>query len=100
MQVRGTWMDMYNAMENARNFIFLTGWSFHPEIRLIRPDGPMLGEVLKKKALEGVKVSASFLAEISVRPPRKIFIFIIPKNIFWIKVSKKKLSNFENRSTG
>ena len=35
--------------------------------------------------------SASFLAEISVTSPRKLFIFIIWKNIFWMKVSKKYL---------
>ena len=33
--------------------------------------------------------SASFLAEISVSSPRKLFIFIIQKILFWIKVSKK-----------
>ena len=33
--------------------------------------------------------SASFLAEISVGSPQKLYIFIIYKNIFWIKVSKK-----------
>ena len=36
-----------------------------------------------------VAISASFLAEISVRSPRKLFIYIIYKHIFWIKVSKK-----------
>ena len=35
--------------------------------------------------------SASFLAELSVSSPQKLFIFIIKKNIFWIKVSKKYL---------
>ena len=34
-------------------------------------------------------ISASFLAELSVSSPRKKNIFIIYKNIFWIKVSKK-----------
>ena len=38
-----------------------------------------------------VTFSASFLAELSVRSPRKLFIFIIKKNIFWIKVSKNKI---------
>ena len=33
--------------------------------------------------------SASFLAELSVSSPRKLFIFITWKNIFWMKVSKK-----------
>ena len=36
-----------------------------------------------------VTASASFLAELSLRSPRKLIIFIIYKNIFWIKVSKK-----------
>ena len=35
--------------------------------------------------------SASFLAELSVRSPRKLFIFIIYKNVSWMKVSKNKL---------
>ena len=33
--------------------------------------------------------SASFFAEKSARSPRKLFIFVIYKNIFWMKVSKK-----------
>ena len=44
--------------------------------------------------------NASFLAELSVSSPRKIFIFIIKKYIFWIKVSKNILFNFEKGSTG
>ena len=41
--------------------------------------------------------SASFLTEISVSSPRKLFIFIIFKNIFWIKVSKKYFIQFWKR---
>ena len=33
--------------------------------------------------------SGSFLSEISVRSPQLLFIFIIYKNIFWMKVSQK-----------
>ena len=33
--------------------------------------------------------SASLLAKISVRSPRRLFILIVYKTIFWIKVSKK-----------
>ena len=36
-----------------------------------------------------VNISASFIAKTSVRLPRKLCIFIIQENIFWIKVSKK-----------
>ena len=39
--------------------------------------------------LASVYTSPSFLAELSVSSPQKISIFIIKKNIFWIKVSKK-----------
>ena len=35
--------------------------------------------------------SVAVLAEISLKPPRKIFIFIIKKYIYRIKVSKNKL---------
>ena len=35
--------------------------------------------------------SDSFLAEISVKSPRKSFIYIIYESIFWIKISKKCL---------
>ena len=47
----------------------------------------ILNLIPKTKSLVGD--SASFLAELSVSSPRKIFIFIIKKYIFWIKVSKK-----------
>ena len=44
--------------------------------------------------------SSSGEAEISVRSPRKIIIFIIYKNIFWIKVSNFLFFlSFKNRST-
>ena len=36
-----------------------------------------------------VEISASFVAKISVKSPRKLFMFIIYKYIFRIKVSKK-----------
>ena len=43
--------------------------------------------------------SASFLADISVSSPRKIFICTIYENIFWMNVSKNIEFNFENRRT-
>ena len=43
--------------------------------------------------------SGSFLADISVRSPRKLFIFIIKNCIYRIKVSKKKCFNFEKNFT-
>lgn len=57
------WEDIFDAITNARHFIYITGWSVYTEITLVRdsrrpkPGGDMtLGELLKKKAGEGVKV--------------------------------------------
>ena len=36
------------------------------------------------------RISGSFLAEISVSSPQKQIILIISKNVYWIKVSKKR----------
>ncbi|XAR50554.1 Phospholipase D [Bertholletia excelsa] len=57
------WEDIFDAITNARHIIYITGWSVYTEISLIRdsrrqkPGGDVtLGELLKKKASEGVKV--------------------------------------------
>ena len=38
--------------------------------------------------ISAADISASFLAEISVSSTRKLFIFVILKTLFWIKVSE------------
>ncbi|KAH6824319.1 phospholipase D alpha 1 [Perilla frutescens var. hirtella] len=57
------WEDVFDAITNAKHLIYITGWSVYTEISLIRdsrrekPGGDMsLGELLKKKASEGVRV--------------------------------------------
>ncbi|RDX91849.1 Phospholipase D alpha 1, partial [Mucuna pruriens] len=57
------WEDIFDAITNAKHFIYITGWSVYTEISIIRdsrrpkPGGDQtLGELLKKKASEGVKV--------------------------------------------
>ncbi|KAJ7543194.1 hypothetical protein O6H91_09G029300 [Diphasiastrum complanatum] len=58
------WEDIFQAINNARHLIYLTGWSVYPEIKLVRdPERPIpgssgvtLGELLKRKANEGVRV--------------------------------------------
>ncbi|GJW41440.1 phospholipase D alpha 1-like protein [Tanacetum coccineum] len=57
------WEDIFDAISNAKHLIYITGWSVYTEITLIRdsrrpkPGGDMtLGELLKKKASEGVRV--------------------------------------------
>ncbi|CAH9106756.1 unnamed protein product [Cuscuta europaea] len=57
------WEDIFDAISNAKHLIYITGWSVYTEISLVRdsrrprPGGDiMLGELLKKKASEGVKV--------------------------------------------
>ena len=46
-------------------------------------------QLYKYGADSNLGISEVVLAEISPRSPRKLFIFIMCKNIFWIKVSKK-----------
>ncbi|XP_022850137.1 phospholipase D alpha 1-like isoform X2 [Olea europaea var. sylvestris] len=60
---RRCWEDVFDAITNAKHLIYITGWSVYTEITLIRdsrrqkPGGDVtLGEILKKKASEGVKV--------------------------------------------
>ncbi|KAK9829228.1 hypothetical protein WJX72_004613 [[Myrmecia] bisecta] len=65
-EARSCWLDIYRAMENAKILIYLTGWSTWPDMRLVRdpalrdddPANPTLtfGDLLKKKAAEGVRV--------------------------------------------
>lgn len=57
------WEDVFDAISNAKHLIYITGWSVYTKITLVRdlsrqkPGGDMiLGELLKKKANEGVRV--------------------------------------------
>ncbi|KAJ1415918.1 Phospholipase D/Transphosphatidylase [Sesbania bispinosa] len=55
------WEDIYNAIVEAKYFIYITGWSVYTEITLIRDAKNLktsvkLGELLKMKADEGVNV--------------------------------------------
>ncbi|XP_049393545.1 phospholipase D alpha 1 [Solanum stenotomum] len=57
------WEDIFDAITNAKHMIYITGWSVYTEITLLRdsrrekPGGDdTVGELLKKKAKEGVKV--------------------------------------------
>ena len=60
-QATNAWKDLYEAILNAKEFIYVTGWSVWAEVVLIR-DGQeeevTLGELLKQKANEGVQVRA------------------------------------------
>ncbi|GFZ04080.1 phospholipase D alpha 1 [Actinidia rufa] len=57
------WEDIFDAITNAKHMIYITGWSVYTEISLIRdsrrqkPGGDItIGELLKTKASEGVRV--------------------------------------------
>ncbi|KAL5697991.1 phospholipase D [Ranunculus cassubicifolius] len=57
------WEDVFDAITNAKHLIYITGWSVYTEISLVRdsrrqkPGGEVtLGELLKRKASEGVRV--------------------------------------------
>ncbi|KAA8535098.1 hypothetical protein F0562_030101 [Nyssa sinensis] len=57
------WEDIFDAISNAKHLIYITGWSVYTKITLVRdsrrpkPGGDItLGDLLKKKANEGVRV--------------------------------------------
>ncbi|ONM21861.1 phospholipase D8 [Zea mays] len=59
------WEDLYAAIRDARRFVYVAGWSVNTEITLVRDagrravpgaEGDTLGELLKRKADEGVAV--------------------------------------------
>ncbi|PNY09688.1 phospholipase D alpha 1-like protein [Trifolium pratense] len=57
------WEDIFDAITNAKHLIYITGWSVYTEISLVRDSrrpkaggDATLGELLKKKASEGVRV--------------------------------------------
>ncbi|KAF7843265.1 phospholipase D alpha 1 [Senna tora] len=57
------WEDVFDAITNAKHLIYITGWSVYTEITLVRDakrpkDGGdvTLGQLLKDKASQGVKV--------------------------------------------
>ncbi|KAL0319373.1 UNVERIFIED_CONTAM: Phospholipase D alpha 4 [Sesamum angustifolium] len=58
---RKLWEDVYNAIDGAKHLIYIAGWSFNPNMALVRDSktdipharGVKLGELLKRKAEEG-----------------------------------------------
>ncbi|KDP25544.1 hypothetical protein JCGZ_20700 [Jatropha curcas] len=54
------WLDIFNAISQARRLIYITGWSVYHMVRLVRDGqdgmGPSLGDLLKIKSQEGVRV--------------------------------------------
>eukprot|EP00892_Ulva_mutabilis_P001866 jgi/Ulvmu1/11680/UM008_0090.1 len=60
-KVRNCWEELVCALREAEDFIYITGWSMHPETRLTRTghlgaDGQTIGELLKQKAQDRVNV--------------------------------------------
>ncbi|XP_076895097.1 phospholipase D alpha 1-like isoform X1 [Bidens hawaiensis] len=60
---QGCWEDIFDAISDAKHLIYIAGWSVYTKIVLIRdprrpkPGGDVtLGELLKRKADEGVNV--------------------------------------------
>lgn len=59
------WEDMFDAIHNARQLIYITGWSVYTEFTLCRDprravpgdEGLTLGALLKRKADQGVRVN-------------------------------------------
>ncbi|OEL37519.1 Phospholipase D beta 1 [Dichanthelium oligosanthes] len=52
------WRDVYDAVSHARRLIYITGWSVFHTIHLVRDGtgGMALGDLLRRKSQEGVRV--------------------------------------------
>lgn len=55
------WVDIFDAICQARRLIYITGWSVWPKVRLVRDNAGYashytLGELLRSKSQEGVRV--------------------------------------------
>ncbi|KAF3779996.1 Phospholipase D beta 1 [Nymphaea thermarum] len=53
------WRDIFEAVKQARRLIYITGWSVYHMVRLVRDAdyySDTLGEILKAKSQEGVRV--------------------------------------------
>ncbi|KAK6935310.1 Phospholipase D, C-terminal [Dillenia turbinata] len=54
------WRDIFDAISQARRLIYITGWSVYHTVRLMRDANDkanyMLGDLLKSKSQEGVRV--------------------------------------------
>ncbi|KAG7162694.1 phospholipase D gamma 1-like [Homarus americanus] len=71
---RSTWKDIYTTIMEATQFIYIVGWSVSAKIALLREDGEdnrPLGEMLKQKAFEGVRVRLLLWDEITSNDLRK-----------------------------
>ena len=47
---------VHEALAGAKNSIDIISWGFDPSMRLVRPSGPRVGELLRQKAQAGVEV--------------------------------------------
>ncbi|KAK1425226.1 hypothetical protein QVD17_20573 [Tagetes erecta] len=59
--VHGTcWVDIFDAIKDARHLVYITGWSIWHKVKLVRETESVpeytLGDLLKTKSQEGVKV--------------------------------------------
>ncbi|MQL98186.1 hypothetical protein Taro_030898, partial [Colocasia esculenta] len=64
LRPRRLWEDVYRAIDGAKHLVYIAGWSFNPNLVLVRdPEselehavGVKLGDLLKSKAEQGVAV--------------------------------------------
>ncbi|EPS60466.1 hypothetical protein M569_14336, partial [Genlisea aurea] len=56
-RVHHCWEDIFRSINDAQHLIYVAGWSVYTEITLVRPgEAITLGELLKKKANQGIRV--------------------------------------------
>lgn len=73
-QPHSTWRNIYHTIMDATQFIYMVGWSISAKISLLRDEGDdnrCLGELLKQKAYEGVRVRLLLWDELTSNDLRK-----------------------------
>ncbi|KAF2357654.1 C2 domain [Trinorchestia longiramus] len=69
------WLDIQDTLKNAENFILISGWSVKTSVELVRGEyggGESLGEILLRKAAQGVDVRLLLWDEITSNDSCKI----------------------------
>ena len=60
---KGAFAEMARAIGSAREFVFITGWSFHPDCYLRRDEGAVtIGELLVEQARKESKMVVALMS--------------------------------------
>jgi len=107
-QATRCWLDIYKSICRAEKLIYVTGWSVYTQIDLVRGESALeypdsnVGELLKRKAAEGVRVlvmpwdeksnDSGLLAGLMGTHDEETYNYFRGTNVVCSKVQRSKLS--------